>query len=305
MKRAFLQLHIAVFLAGFTGVLGRLISLNEAVLVWYRMMIACVVLWILLLFKKRKPAASRKLFIQASTVGFLLALHWVSFYAGIKNSNVSTALVCLSSMGFFTAILEPIMLRRPFDIKEVLLGLLAIAGISIVFHFDPHYKLGIIISIFSAFLASIFPIFNRQILQKMDAETATRYQLSGGFIFITLLMPVYLHYFPVDKLFPSLSDFAWLLVLGILCTVVAYELFMKALQKISAFTVNLSYNLEPIYGIGMAFLIYREDKEVSAGFYYGFCLIVAAVVLQTVRLKKTPRPEKNRAIAESSDVKIL
>jgi len=255
--------------------------------------------------QKRKPAASRKLFIQASTVGFLLALHWVSFYAGIKNSNVSTALVCLSSMGFFTAILEPIMLRRPFDIKEVLLGLLAIAGISIVFHFDPHYKLGIIISIFSAFLASIFPIFNRQILQKMDAETATRYQLSGGFIFITLLMPVYLHYFPVDKLFPSLSDFAWLLVLGILCTVVAYELFMKALQKISAFTVNLSYNLEPIYGIGMAFLIYREDKEVSAGFYYGFCLIVAAVVLQTVRLKKTPRPEKNRAIAESSDVKIL
>ncbi len=292
MKRAFLQLHIAVFLAGFTGVLGRLITLNEAVLVWYRMMIACFVLWISLLFQKRKPAASRKLFIQASTVGFLLAMHWVSFYAGIKNSNVSTALVCLSAMGFFTAILEPVMLRRPFDMIEVLLGLLAIAGISIVFHFDPHYKLGIIISLFSAFLASIFPILNRQILQKMDAETATRYQLSGGFIFITLLMPVYLHYFPVDKLLPSMSDFAWLLVLGILCTVVAYDLFMKALQKISAFTVNLSYNLEPIYGIGMAFLIYREDKEVSPGFYYGFCLIVAAVILQTWRLKRTSVPEK-------------
>jgi drug/metabolite transporter (DMT)-like permease len=292
MKRAFLQLHIAVFLAGFTGVLGRLITLNEAVLVWYRMMIACFVLWISLLFQKRKPAASRKLFIQASTVGFLLALHWVTFYAGIKNSNISTALVCLSAMGFFTAILEPVMLRRPFDMIEVLLGLLAIAGISIIFHFDPHYKLGIIISLFSAFLASIFPILNRQILQKMDAETATRYQLSGGFIFITLLMPVYLHYFPVDKLLPSLSDFAWLLVLGILCTVIAYDLFMKALQKISAFTVNLTYNLEPIYGIGMAFLIYREDKEVSQGFYYGFCLIVAAVVLQSLRLRKTSLPEK-------------
>jgi len=292
MKRAFFQLHIAVFLAGFTGVLGRLITLNEAVLVWYRMMIACFVLWISLLFQKRKPAASRKLFIQASTVGFLLAMHWVSFFAGIKNSNVSTALVCLSAMGFFTAILEPVMLRRPFDMIEVLLGLLAIAGISIVFHFDPHYKLGIIISLFSAFLASIFPILNRQILQKMDVETATRYQLSGGFIFITLLMPVYLHYFPVDKLLPSLSDFAWLLVLGILCTVVAYDLFMKALQKISAFTVNLSYNLEPIYGIAMAFLIYREDKEVSPGFYYGFCLIVAAVILQTWRLKRTSVPEK-------------
>jgi drug/metabolite transporter (DMT)-like permease len=292
MKRAFFQLHIAVFLAGFTGVLGRLITLNEAVLVWYRMMIACLVLWISLLFQKRKPPASRKLFIQASTVGFLLAMHWVSFYAGIKNSNVSTAPVCLSAMGFFTAILEPVMLRKPFDMIEVLLGLLAIAGISIIFHFDPHYKLGIIISLFSAFLASIFPILNRQILQQMDAETATRYQLSGGFIFITLLMPVYLHYFPVDKLLPSLSDFAWLLVLGILCTVIAYDLFMKALQKISAFTVNLTYNLEPIYGIGMAFLIYREDKEVSQGFYYGFCLIVAAVVLQTLRLRKTSLPEK-------------
>lgn len=303
MKKAFLQLHIAVFLAGFTGVLGRLITLNEAVLVWYRMMIACFVLWISLLFQKRKPAASRKLFIQASTVGFLLAMHWVSFYAGIKNSNVSTALVCLSSMGFFTAILEPVMLRRPFDVMEVLLGLLAVAGISIVFHFDPHYKLGIIISLFSAFLASVFPILNRQILQKMDAETATRYQLSGGFIFITLLMPVYLHYFPAHRLLPSLSDIGWLLVLGILCTVVAYDLFMKALQKISAFTVNLSYNLEPIYGIGMAFLIYREDKEVSQGFYYGFCLIVAAVVLQTFRVRKKSAPEKRMA-AEPSDSRI-
>ena len=292
MKKAFLQLHIAVFLAGFTGVLGRLITLNEAVLVWYRMMIACVVLWVALLFQKRKPAASRKLFIQASTVGFILALHWVTFYAGIKTSNVSTALVCLSAMGFFTAILEPVMLRRPLDVTEVLLGLLAIAGISIVFHFDPHYKLGIIISLFSAFLASIFPILNRQILQKMDAETATRYQLSGGFIFITLLMPVYLHYFQVDKLLPTLSDWSWLLVLGILCTVVAYDLFMKALQKISAFTVNLSYNLEPIYGIAMAFIIYREDKEVSPGFYYGFCLIIAAVVLQTMRLRKISVSEK-------------
>jgi len=286
MKKAFLQLHIAIFLAGFTGVLGRLITLNEAVLVWYRIMISCVVLWGFLIFRKPKPAASRKLFLQASSVGFILALHWVTFYAGIKASNVSTALVCLSAMGFFTAILEPLMLRRPFEIIEVLLGLLAIAGISIVFHFDPHFKLGIIISLFSAFLASIFPVLNRQILQKMDAETATRYQLSGGFLFITLLMPVYLHYNPVSRLLPSFSDWAWLLVLGILCTVVAYDLFMKALQKIPAFTVNLSYNLEPIYGVVMAFIIYREDREVNPGFYYGFLLIIAAVILQTMRIKK-------------------
>jgi drug/metabolite transporter (DMT)-like permease len=296
MKKAFFQLHTAVFLAGFTGVLGRLITLNEAVLVWYRMMITCVVLWLLLVFRKRKPPASRKLFLQASSVGFILALHWVSFYAGIKISNVSTALVCLSAMGFFTAILEPVMLRRPFDFKEVLLGLLAIAGISIVFHFDPHYKTGIIISLFSALLASIFPILNREILQKMDAETATRYQLSGGFLFITLLMPVYLYFFPASRLLPSLADFGWLLVLAILCTVISYDLFMKALQKIPAFTVNLSYNLEPIYGVVMAFIIYREDKDLSPGFYYGFCLIIAAVVLQTIRLKQVSRQNKMKSI---------
>jgi len=292
MKKAFLQLHIAVFLAGFTGILGRLITLNEAVLVWYRMMIACAVLWVSLLFQKRKPAASRKLFVQASAVGFILALHWVTFYAGIKISNVSTALICLSAMGFFTAILEPIILRRPFYITEVMLGLMAIAGVSIVFHFDPRYKIGIIVSLFSALLASIFPILNRQILQKMDAETATRYQLSGGFLFISFLMPVYLHYFKVERLLPSFSDWMWLFILGVLCTVVAYDLFMKALQKISAFTVNLSYNLEPIYGIAMAFIIYREDKELSPGFYYGFCLIIAAVMLQTFRLRKVSLRER-------------
>jgi drug/metabolite transporter (DMT)-like permease len=266
MKKSFLQLHIAVFLAGFTGVLGRLITLNESLIVWYRLLITCVVIWGLLLFKKNKTVVSRKQIIQSASVGFILALHWVTFYAGIKISTVSTALVCLSSMAFFTAILEPVFLHKPFDFIEILLGLLAIAGIGIVFHLDPQYKLGIIISLFSSLLASIFPIFNRQILRKMDPETATRWQMAGGFLFISALLPVYLHFLPPQRLWPSLSDWLWLLVLGILCTVVAFLLFMKALQKIPAFTVNLSYNLEPIYGIAMAFLIYREDKEVGPDF---------------------------------------
>jgi drug/metabolite transporter (DMT)-like permease len=289
MKKAFLQLHIAVFLAGFTGVLGRLITLNESVLVWYRLMIACLVLWLIFLFRANKSSASGKQIMQASSIGILLALHWVTFYAGIKISNISTALVCLSSMGFFTAILEPLMLKKHFDLIEILLGLLVIAGISIVFHFDPQYKMGIIISLISAFLASIFPILNRELIQSIEPETATRWQLSGGFLFLTLLMPVYLYYIPVSRLLPTISDWLWLLVLGIVCTVIGYDLFMKALQKISAFTVNLSYNLEPIYGIAMAFLIYREDKTVSPGFYYGFCLIITAVILQSLRLRKISR----------------
>jgi drug/metabolite transporter (DMT)-like permease len=292
MKKAFIQLHIAVFLAGFTGVLGRLITLNESVLVWYRLIISCLVLWVLTLFREKKPAASGKQILQASSIGFLLTLHWVTFYAGIKISNISTALVCLSSMGFFTAVLEPLMLHKRFDLIEILLGLLVIVGISIVFHFDPQYKLGIIISLISAFLASIFPILNRELIQKMEPETATRWQLSGGLLFITLLMPVYLYFVHVSRLLPDFSDWMWLLVLAIACTVIGYGLFMRALQKISAFTVNLSYNLEPIYGIAMAFLIYREDKSVSPGFYYGFGLIIAAVILQTLRLRKISHAEK-------------
>jgi drug/metabolite transporter (DMT)-like permease len=289
MKRAFLQLHIAVFLAGFTGVLGRLITLNEVVLVWYRLLISCLVIWILWLFGKRKNAASRRQIFQAAGIGFILALHWVTFYAGIKISTVSTALVCLSAMGFFTAILEPLLLRKPFDLIEILLGLLVIAGISIIFHFDPHYKLGILISLFSAFLASIFPVLNRQLLKNMEPETASIWQLSGGFLFVSILLPIYMHFFHGTRIVPSMSDWLWLLVLAIACTVLAFVLFMKALQKIPAFTVNLTYNLEPIYGIALAFLIYREDKLVSTGFYYGFCLIIAAVILQTLRLRKISR----------------
>ena len=136
MKKAFLQLHIAIFLAGFTGVLGRLITLNEAVLVWYRMMISCVVLWGFLIIKKRKPAASRKLFLQASSVGFILALHWVTFYAGIKASNVSTALVCLSAMGFFTAILEPLMIV----VMGIVVGMITVSIITPIYSAVQHIK---------------------------------------------------------------------------------------------------------------------------------------------------------------------
>ena len=148
-------------------------------------MITCIVLWIVYLIRwRKKDSRPRKQILQAAAIGLLLALHWVTFYAGIKISNVSTALVCLSSMGFFTAILEPLLLRKQFDSIEILLGLLVIAGISIVFHFDPQYKTGIIISLISAFLASIFPILNRELIQSMDPETATRWQLSGGFFFL-------------------------------------------------------------------------------------------------------------------------
>lgn len=289
MRKAFLQLHTAVFLAGFTGILGRLISLNEALLVWYRLLITVVSLWILFLFQKKLRRVSPAKMAKITGVGAVVALHWVAFYGSIKYANVSVALVCFSAIGFFTAILEPLITRSAFNRAELLLGLLVIAGIYLIFHFDPQFKTGIIIGIISALLASLFPIFNRLLVQETAPETVTLYQLSGGFLFLTILLPIYLHYVPSRRLLPTLSDTGWLLVLSWFCTVWAFNLAMNALKKISAFTVNLTYNLEPLYGIALAFIIYREDKLLSGSFYVGLLLIVLSVFLHTWLVYKNHR----------------
>jgi drug/metabolite transporter (DMT)-like permease len=281
MRKAFLQLHLAVFLAGFTGVLGRLITLNEALLVWYRLLITVVTLWLLYFFQRKLHRISLAGIARIAGVGVTVALHWVTFYASIKYANVSVALVCFSATGFFTAIGEPLIIRKPFNKNELALGLLVISGIYLIFHFDPRYKTGIIMGIISALLGSLFPVFNRILVQQYKAETVTLYQLSGGFLFLTILLPVYLQFVPAGHLVPTLSDAGWLLVLGWFCTVLAFNLSVNALKKISAFTVNLTYNLEPLYGIALAFIIYREDKYLSGSFYIGLILIVLSVFLQT------------------------
>jgi len=289
MKKAFVQLHIAVFLAGFTGILGRLITLNEGLLVWYRLLITAATMWLVFSLRKRIqpiPAIDK---LRITGVGFIAALHWVSFYGAIKYANVSVALVCFSSVGFFTALFEPLLLRRRFAPVELGLGLLAMAGIYIIFQFDARYKTGIAIGVVSAMLAAVFPILNRQLLQRMNAETLMSWEISGGFLTLSLLMPFYLHYFPVSSLLPGLYDWGWLLVLSWLCSVWAFQLSASALQKISAFTVNLSYQLEPIYGIVLAFIVYHENAYLHASFYAGLFLILLAVALQSARiyLKKT------------------
>ena len=284
MKKAFIQLHVAVFLAGFTGILGKLITLNEGLLVWYRLMITTITLWILFFFRNKAAGISWKDVWKIFGVGAIAALHWVSFYGSIKYANVSIALVCFSAIGFFTALLEPLLFRSKLDIAELLLGILVILGIWFIFHFDPRYKTGIIIGLISALLGSIFPIFNRHLLQRISVETVTLYELSGGFLFLTVLLPVYLELFPTNYIFPGLQDWLWLLLLSWLCTVVAFYLSMSALQKISAFTVNLTYNLEPVYGILLAFVVLGENKYFNKGFYTGFTLIILAIVLQMLRL---------------------
>jgi drug/metabolite transporter (DMT)-like permease len=284
MRKAFFQLHIAVLLAGFTGILGRLITLNEGLLVWYRLLITVITLWVLFFIAKKIKRISFIDLLKIFGAGFIAALHWVTFYGSIKYANVSVALVCFSAIGFFTALLEPLLMKKRFSWQEILLGILVMFGIYIIFHFDPEYKTGIIIGIISALLGCLFPIFNRSFLQKHSSETVTLYELTGGLLALSILMPFYINLFPADHYVPTVSDFLWLLVLSWFCTVLAFQLQMNALRKISAFTVNLSYNLEPLYGILLAFVVYKENRYLGASFYIGLGIILLSVVLQTFRV---------------------
>ncbi|HEX5654589.1 MAG TPA: DMT family transporter [Chitinophagaceae bacterium] len=289
MKKAFLQLHIAVFLAGFTGILGRLITLNEGMIVFYRLLFTALTMWLLFgLLKKIQRIPFRDI-LKITGVGFIAALHWVTFYGSIKYSNVSVALVCFSAISFFTALFEPLILRKRINWIEMFLGLITIAGIYIIFHFDAQYKTGIIIGLISAVLASLFPIYNREFLKRMNVETMLTWQQTGGLVVLSLLMPFYLQRFPADPFIPGWANFGWLLVLSWLCSVIAFQFSANALKRLSAFTVNLTYNLEPVYGILLAFIVYKENEFLSRWFYIGFTVIAAALVIHIVLLIREER----------------
>ncbi|HQU57491.1 MAG TPA: DMT family transporter, partial [Chitinophagaceae bacterium] len=234
MKKAFFQLHIAVLLAGFTGILGRLITLNEGMIVWYRLLLTALTMWVVFGFFKRIQKIPRADVLKVSLVGLIAALHWVTFYGAIKYANVSIALVCFSAISFFTALFEPVILKKKLNRNELLLGLVTLLGIYIIFHFDTQYKTGIILGVISAILASLFPIYNSQFLKRMNVETMLIWQQSGGFFFMSLFFPFYLHYFPVAHFIPSGENFAWLILLAWVCSVWAFYLAGNALKRLSA-----------------------------------------------------------------------
>ncbi|MDP4254888.1 MAG: EamA family transporter [Bacteroidota bacterium] len=285
MKQAFIKLHIAVLLAGFTGILGKLITLNEGWLVWYRLLLTSLTLWALALLRRQRIRLAVRDVLRIFGIGGIAALHWVAFYGSIKYSNVSVGLICFSAIGFFTALVEPLIFHHRVDWVELLLGLMVIAGIYLIFRVDPHYKTGILIGLVSSLLGSLFPVLNRRVLRSVPPETVTLYELSGGFLWLSALMPLYLHFSPGGRSMPDAKDWLWLLVLSWVCTVLAFSLSMIALRKISAFTVNLSYNLEPVYGIILAFLVFREDRYLNTASYVGLFWILLAIGLQMWRLR--------------------
>ena len=292
MKKAFLQLHVAVFLAGFTAILGKLIRLNEGMLVWWRILLTVIVLAGWLYFTRQLEKISLRSFFKIAAVGFVIALHWILFYGSIKYATISVALVCFSATGFFTAVLEPVILRKRVAWLELLLGLLSIAGLYIIFDFHPQYKTGIIFGLLSAIGSALFPIFNKQLLKEFKPTTLTLYELGGGLILLTLILPLYHQYFPAAYYLTTPHDWVWLLILAVFCTVLLFLLQLNALKKISAFTSNLTFNLEPVYGIIMAFIFFNESKMLHSAFFFGLALIVLAVVLQMLMVYRQAKKTK-------------
>jgi len=287
MKNSYFLLHLAVFLAGFTGVFGKLITLNEGLLTFYRVLFSAIILFILTRFLKIGNNTTNSEKKSIGKVGILITVHWVFFYASIKYSNISIGVICYCLTSFFTAIFKPLIDKTNFKFTELLLSTLTLAGISLIFHFDASYQLGIILGLISSAFAALYTIYNERLVQFYDSRLINYYQMVSGSIFLIILLPAYLYFFPVETIVPNLSDTIYLLLLALFCTVGLYVLFAEVLKKIPAFTVNLTFNLEPIYAIVIAFLFFNESKSVNASFYVGILFIISSVALQSYASSKT------------------
>ena len=281
-RKAFWQLHISVMLAGFTGLFGKLITLNEVDIVWYRMLFTSLILVVF----TGLPRVGWKKFLQISGCGALLGLHWMLFYSSIKASNVSIGVVCFALVGFFTAIFEPIVFRRKVSWAELLLSLITVAGLLCIFSFDARYRYGIAIGVVSSAVCALYAIFNKKVSVGVRSRTMLMYQMSGGIVGVSLIIPLYLMVFPSQQpvvVIPEGSNLWWMLCHALFCTIGMYLLQIQALKQLSAFTVNLTYNLEPCYTILLAFLFFGEARELNLSFYVGISLVILSVLLQTRR----------------------
>lgn len=284
MRKALVQLNAAVFLWGFTGVLGKLITLDQTWLVWYRLLITAISLWILFIWQKKIKKIPFRSILFIGFIGFIQAAHWVCFYGSIKYANITIALTTLSTSALLASIIEPLFLKKKFDPVEILLGFFAIIGIVIIYNTHVQFSIGIIIGLIAALLTVLVSVLNKKIIDNYEPEQITLYQLSGGFAGLTIILPLYQYFYPEKHIHPVLMDWVWLVILSWVCTILTFFLYIRSLKMISAFTMNLTLTLEPVYGIILAFLIFHENRLLSNWFYLGFALITLAVLFHMWRL---------------------
>ncbi|RZK17918.1 MAG: EamA family transporter [Flavobacterium sp.] len=285
INKNLLILHFTVVIWGFTGILGNLISISAVQMVWYRVMIASITLLAYFLVTKTSLKVSRKQFLQFFFTGSIVAIHWILFFHAIKVSTVSVTLVCLSSFTLFTAILEPLIKKQSILIPDVVIGLIIILGIYLIFKFESQYTEGIILGLSSALASSLFATINSTLVQKSDPKVIGFYELSGAFFWITVyrIMTTDLQNERFDL---SGSDWFYLLVLGTICTALAYVAGVSVMRTLSAFRVALITNLEPVYGIVLAFIFFGTKETMSIGFYLGATLILGSIFLYPIYKKR-------------------
>jgi drug/metabolite transporter (DMT)-like permease len=293
-NRNLLILHLTVMVWGFTGILGALISISSVHLVWYRVLIAFITLWIYFKITGTDLKVSRTTFLSLFFTGAIVGAHWILFFQSIKSSTVSVALVCLSALTLFTAILEPILERKKISKLEITTGLLIILGIFIIFKFEYKYFWGITAGLSSALFASIFSIINAKQVKNRPAPIISFYELLGAWFWISM-------YLLIDDGFTqemslNSSDLIYLLILGTICTSGAYVAGVSVMKELTAFRVALITNLEPVYGILLAFLFFGKKEQMTTGFYIGAAIVIVTIFLFPLiknkiehrRLKKQP-----------------
>jgi drug/metabolite transporter (DMT)-like permease len=271
------KLHSIVFIYGFTAIFGKLISLSALDIVWYRMLIAAAALFLFLKVNKTQIALSWHEIIKISGVGLIVGAHWITFFGAVKLSNVSVTLVCLSSTTLFTSLLEAIFYSKKLKFTEILIGISIIAGIYLIFQFETRYWQGIVIATISAFLAAVFTIINSKLVIKHRARIIGFYEMLSGFAGISLFL-LFKGEINSLKLIPSVADSIYLLILGIVCTAFAFVVQVDVMKKLSAYIVSLTINLEPVYGILLAFFIFGNSEYMSLGFYFGALFILISVI---------------------------
>lgn len=277
----YLLLHFIVFIWGFTAILGALISIDAEPLVFFRMGLAVIFIALYFIFRKKSFKVDKKGGLKFFLTGMIIAIHWIFFFKAIKVSNVSVALVTMSTGAFFTSLIEPLFFKRKIKSLEIFMGLLVVVGLYIIFNFESQYKLGIIYALISSFLGALFAVLNGLYVKKYDENRISFYQLLSGAIFV-------LGYLILTDDFSSklfnlpLMDWVYLLLLSSICTAYAFIVSVKVMKFISPYTVMLTINLEPIYAIVLALLIFGDKEKMKPEFYIGALIVLGVVILNGI-----------------------
>lgn len=284
-KHKNISLHLMVVILGLTGVLGKLITLNAVHLVWYRMLIAFIALFLFLSYKKQLFTISIKDFLGILGVGALVTLHWLCFFKSIKISTVSVAVVCLATSSLFSALIEPILFKRKLLFYEVIMGVVVFAALAYVMDAEMQYLYGYLYGILAAFLGTLFTLFNAKYINKVDSAQITMIEMLAGVIIISSIF-LFKQDFSIFNTVIATNDFIYLIVLGTLCTAMVFVWMIEIMRYITPFSLIMAINLEPIYSIVLALIIFGESELMSTSFYIGSSIIIAVVYLDSY-LKKT------------------